>query len=316
MKGSENMKESLMSDELFRHAFVISTCIGILSRAFVLRVKDKQYPSRPQDYLEQIIISGLSSSLGAVVFPALLDKEFAALTFFAVAIQQFQGLSKEERITLENIDNDQIVPKGSAYIEEISSTYEARSYISLASSLGASITYIRAVNVYELGFWGALLASSVIGFGIAFILRRFLRRDSVADVAEIKPAKITFDGPILKVNEMMIHNIGLEDTRKRYVENGLAVEIIPKNMADFGVINDLGQRQAILHNLYIHLGIDKDVDEKDILSITRVNYETKSVLIPYIPLKKDLEVMIDVIRSTPIIETAKGTASAYKSNIS
>ena len=99
------MKESLIADDLFRRAFIVALLIGVLCRGLVLRVTDKQYPSRPQDYLEQIIISGLSASLGAIAFPALIDKEFSALTFFAVAIQQFQGLSQEERITIENIDN-------------------------------------------------------------------------------------------------------------------------------------------------------------------------------------------------------------------
>lgn len=75
------MKESLIADDLFRRAFIVALLIGVLCRGLVLRVTDKQYPSRPQDYLEQIIISGLSASLGAIAFPALIDKEFSALTF-------------------------------------------------------------------------------------------------------------------------------------------------------------------------------------------------------------------------------------------
>ena len=144
------MKESLLNDDLFRRSFIVALFIGILCRGLVLRVTDKQYPSRPQDYLEQIIISGLSASLGAIAFPALIDKEFSALTFFAVAIQQFQGLAEQERITLENIDNDEVVPKGAAYVEEIASTYETRSYISLFSSLVASTVYIVIARRYDL----------------------------------------------------------------------------------------------------------------------------------------------------------------------
>ena len=136
------MKEDLLRQSLFRHSFIIALILGILCRAFVLRVTDKQYPTRPQDYLEQIITSALASALGAIALPALMDKEFSALTFFAIAIQQFQGLAQQERITLENIDNDEIVKKGSAYVEEIASTYEARCYVSLLSSLVASGLFI------------------------------------------------------------------------------------------------------------------------------------------------------------------------------
>ena len=143
------MKHSLIADDVFRRAFIVALFIGILCRGLVLRVTNRQYPSRPQDFLEQIIISGLAASLGAIAFPALIDKEFSALTFFAVAIQQFQGLSQQEAITLDNLDNDEVVPKGECYVEEIAATYESRSYISLFSALAASVAYIFFARRYS-----------------------------------------------------------------------------------------------------------------------------------------------------------------------
>lgn len=310
------MKESLLDDSLFRQAFVVAMFVGIICRGFVLRITDRQYPTRPQDYLEQIIISGLSASLGAVALPALIDKEFAALTFFAVAIQQFQGVSEQERITIENIDNEEVVKKGTAYLEEIASTYESRSYISLFSSLVASIAFIFSVKRFDFTFFSATLCSIVAGAIVGVIFRRLLRRDSVGDIADVVPAKINFEGSILKVNNTVITDIGLQDSRNRYLQKGLAIEIIPKTLGAFGVVNDIGQRQAIIHNIFIHMGIDKDVDEKDILAISRTNLEKNTIVIPYIPILKDIETMIEVCKSTPIIETAKGYQSAYKKKYS
>ena len=306
------MKESLFNDELFRRAFLVSTFIGVLCRGLVLRVTDKQYPTRPQDYLEQIIISGLAASLGAIALPALVDKEFSSLTFIAVAIQQFQGLAKQERITLENIDNGEVVPKGSAYVEEIASTYESRSYISLFASLAASIVYIYLNKKFNASFLLSTIGAVIAGAIVGLIFRRYLRRSSIGDVADIVVANINFEGPILKVNDTIITNIGLKDTRDKYLKNGLAIEIIPKSMSSFGIINDLGQRDAIIHNLFIHMGIDKDVDEKDIVAISRVVLNKNTVVIPFMPVLKDINVMIDVAKSTPILETAKGKQSAYK----
>lgn len=306
------MKESLLSEELFRRAFIVAMLIGIVCRGLVLRVTDRQYPTRPQDYIEQIIISGLSASLGAIALPALMDKEFSALTFFAVAIQQFQGLAKQERITIENIDKSELVPKGSAYVEEIASTYESRSYISLFSALASSVTFILIAKRYNLGFVICTIASIVSGAIVGFIFRRYLRRDSIGDIADVIPANIKFDGANLMVNDVYISNIGLEDTRTKYLKEGLAVQIIPRDLGKFGVVNDLGQRSAILHNIYIHMGINKDVDEKDILAISRTDLDNKTVVLPYIPILKDIDEMIRVIKSTPVIETAKGKQSAYK----
>ncbi len=306
------MKESLLNEELFRRAFIVAMLVGIICRGLVLRVVDKQYPTKPQDYVSQVIISGLAASLGAIAFPALIDKEFSALTFFAVAIQQFQGISNQERITIQNIDSGELVPKGSSYIEEICSTYESRSYISLLSALVASIAFIRGYKIHNLGYIGATLAAVVGGIIVGLIFRRYLRRDSIGDVADVLPARISFDGAILKVNNVYIDNIGLEDTRDRYLNKGLAIEIKAKSMGDFGIVNDEGQRQAILHNIFLHMGIDKDVDEKDILAISRTDLDNRTIVIPYIPLFKDIDELIRVVKSTPIMETSKGKQSAYK----
>lgn len=306
------MNDSLINDALFRHAFITAIVIGTLCRFFVLRVKDKQYPSRPQDYIEQIIVAALAASLGAIALPALIDKEFSALTFLAVGIQQFQGLAQQEQITLENIDNDSLLEKGQPYIDEIASTYEVRSYISLFSSLIASIVYIYIARKYDASTLTCILFSALGGVIVALIFRRLLRRQSVNDIADIYLAKINFDGPLLKVNDVTMTNIGLKDSRKKYLENGLAIEIVPKDMASFGTVNDIGQQKAIMHNIYIHLGMDKDVDDRDLLALSKTDLKKKSVVIVMIPLLKDEITFMNVAGSTPILDTSKGKQSAYK----
>jgi hypothetical protein len=293
----------------------VSLILGILCRGLVLRITDRQYPKRPQDFLEQIVTSGLAASLGAIALPALIEKEFSALTFFAVAIQQFQGLGEQERITLANIDEEEIVKKGAAYVEEIASTYESRCYISLLSALMASWLFIFSRNRFNFGFLGCTIIASIGAIIVGILLKRYLRRESIGDIAEIKPAKIYFDGPLLKVNDVVVSNIGLSDTRKKYLESGLAIEIVPKTIGDYGIISDLGQRQAIIHNIFIHLGIDKDVDEIDILATSSLDIEKNTVIIPFIPILKDVQTMIQIAKSTPILESAKGKNSDYKKSI-
>ncbi len=306
------MNESQINDALFRHAFITAMIIGTLCRFFVLRVKDKQYPSRPQDYIEQIIIAALAASLGAVALPALMDKEFSALTFLAVGIQQFQGLSQQEKITLENIDSDDLVSKGADYINEIATTYEVRSYISLFSALVSSIVYIYVSKAFDADIFVCIIFSAIGGIIVGLIFKRILKRESINDVADIHMAQITFEKQLLKVNGITMANIGLKDTRKKYLEQGMAIEIMPKNMSDFGIINDIGQQRAIMHNIYIHLGFAKDVDEKDLLPIARTDLDRKSVVIIMIPLIKDEVTFMQVAGSTPVLDTSKGKQSAYK----
>lgn len=306
------MNNSQINDALFRHAFITAMVIGTLCRFFVLRVKDKQYPSRPQDYVEQIIVAALAASLGSVALPALIDKEFSALTFLAVGIQQFQSLSQQEQITLENIENDDLIDKGQPYIDEIASTYEARSYVSLFSALVASLIYIFISRIYDDSVLICTITSTIGGIIVALIFRKILRRQSVNDLADVYLGKITFDGPLLKVNDVIMGNIGLKDSRKKYLEKGVAIEIVPKDMDSFGTINDIGQQKAIIHNIYIQLGMDKDIDERDLLAIAKTNLKKKSVVMVMIPLLKDEITFIKAAGSTPIIGTSKGKQSAYK----
>ena len=229
-----------------------------------------------------------------------------------MGIQQFQGLSQQEKITLENIDSDEIVSKGEGYINEIATTYEVRSYISLFSALLSSIVYIYIARKFDADILICIIAASIAGIIVGLFFRRVLRRPSINDVAEIYMAKISFEEQLLKVNDITMTNIGLKDTRKKYLEQGMAIEIVPKSMTDFGIINDIDQQRAIMHNIYIHLGFAKDVDEKDLLPIARTNLDKKSVVIIMIPLIKDEVTFMQVAGSTPVLDTSKGKQSAYK----
>ena len=306
------MKESVLDEALFRHSFLVAVLLGTLCRLLVLRISDRQYPTRPQDYIEQIIMAGLTSALGGIALPALMDKEFSALTFLAVGIQQFQGLSKQEKITLNNIDEDELVPKGVTYIEEIASTYEVRSYVSLFAALCSSIGYILVAKRFGENILICTAVAAILALIVGLIFRRILRRNSINDIADIKEAKLYFDGPIMKVNDVVITNIGLKQTREKFLKGGIALEVVPKDEKDFGVINDLGQRDEIIHNIFIHTGIDRDIDEHDIVSTSKVDLKTKSVLIVFMPILNDMNLIKQVAGSTPILEAAKGKQSNYK----
>ena len=55
----------------------------------------------------------------------------------------------------------------------------------------------------------------------------------------------------------------------------------------------------------------KDIDEKDLLATTKINLDKNTVVIPYLPLVKDIDELIKVVKSTPILEVSKGKQSAY-----
>lgn len=309
---SKNKGAEIMNDAtLFRRAFLITTIIGVISRMLILRLVNKQQPTQPQDYIEQLILSIIASALGAVAYPALLDKEFSALTFLAIGIQQFQDVAQEEKTTLTNIDTVELSPRGPTYIEDISRNYEVRNYLSLFTSLFASVAFILCHRKFN---WNMLMctgAACVAGAIVGFIFKKILTLKSIGDVSDVEMVDIEFDGPLLKVDGVMIANIGLETSRQRYIEKGVGIKIIPNDMRGAGIITDLGQKSAILHDLYIHMGVDRDVDEPEFISIAKTNLNDNSVVFAFIPLVKDINLIKQSIKSTPIIQNAKGNYNAY-----
>ncbi|MGL5751984.1 MAG: YIEGIA domain-containing protein [Paraclostridium sp.] len=297
---------------LFRRAFGIALILGILSRLIVLRLVNKQQPTQPQDYIEQLILSFIASALGAIAFPALINKEFAALTFLSVGIQQFQEVASEERITLANLEHTESVGKGITYIDEIAKNYEVRNYLSIFSSLAASIAFILCNNILKANLILCTIAATIGAAIVCLIFKKILSKKSLEDIIDVQVVPIEFDGPLLKVDNVAITNIGLASSRQQYLSKGIGFKIIPKDIVAYGIISDSAQLQVMLHNVYIHMGLDRDVDEPDFIPIARPNMDNRTITFAYIPLVKDEKLTIKAIKSTPILDSAKGNNNAYR----
>ena len=101
------------------HVILIGVVLGCLGRLLLLHIDYRQYPSYPQGYVIHVSMALISSFLGAVAIPALLDKDYAAATFLGLAATQFRDVRKMERDTLANMESMELVPRGSSYIEGI-----------------------------------------------------------------------------------------------------------------------------------------------------------------------------------------------------
>ncbi len=285
-------------------SIIVSISIGILSRTYMMRIDHRQYPSYPQGFLSHITLGLIASSLGAVAVPALATKEFGAVTFLSLAAQQFRDVRNLERQSLDNIEPTELVPRGTAYIEDIAKAFEARNYMvmltSLITSLAMSLSRVLKAK-QEL----QVITGVMIGIASMMMLRKLLTRQLIGEIAEIKPAKISFDGPLLTINDVIIMNIGLKGSRKIYEERGIAVEIIPRDPSASATLSNIGQRQAIQHQAATQLGIRKDIDEPDFTPLARRNPHNGNLVMALIPMEPDVGLLVDVVKKTPVLETCK-----------
>ncbi|WP_242972977.1 YIEGIA family protein [Anaeromicrobium sediminis] len=290
------------------HDFIVSMLpsfmMGILARIYMIRIDQRQYPSYPQGLISHFTLGIIAAFLGAVALPALVEKEFGAVTFLAVAAQQFRDVRSMERESLDNIEPTELVQRGTAYIEDIAKAFEARNYMVILTSLSTSLT-IYCVKIIYSNIYVEFIVGICVGTIVMLFLKFLLMRQSIRQIGEVRSAKMVFDGPILLVDDVVITNVGLDATKDFYLKYGLAAEIIPRDEDAIETLANVGQSQTILHNIYVQLGIKRDSDDVEYAPFAKRNLETGSMIIICIPLIKDEKLLLESIQGTPILETAK-----------
>lgn len=285
-------------------SITVSIIVGIMSRGYMMKIDHRQYPSYPQGFLAHMTLGLIAASLGAVAIPALATKEFGAVTFLSLAAQQFRDVRNLERQSLDNIEPTELVPRGTAYIEDIAKAFEARNYMVMLSALLTSLS-MNLSRVLKAGKEVQVIVGLVFGIATMVLLKKLLTRQLIGEIADVKPAKIGFDGPLLTINDVIIMNIGLKGSRKIYEERGIAVEIIPKDPSGSATLSNIGQRQAIQHQAATQLGIRKDIDEPDFTPLARRNPHNGNLVMALIPMEPDVDLLVDVVMKTPVLETCR-----------
>ena len=296
--------------------FFVAMIIGVISRLIMLNLDQKQYPSQPDILVSQIVLAFVASSLGALLIPALVDRSYTSITFLSLAAEQFRQVRNNRRDTLQSLEGTQLVPRGNSFIEEIARTYEIRNYMCIVTSfLTVSVFYVLdgEFNVDENL---ALIISTIVGLVIAYILKKSLSRQSIGDIAEVSIVDISFvNESILKVGSLQgITNIGLKKDRERYLKEGVGIEIRPKNNSyiNASILNNPGQRQVICYNLYSRLGVLRESNEPVFTPIPRKDPNTQAILIAFIPMEKNEQKVIEAIKSSPILASARGKNLSLK----
>jgi uncharacterized protein len=299
------MKEGLISTE---HIVLIVTAlsIGTLARFITIKEDYRQYPSYPNGYMIHLITGFVAAALGAVAIPALMTKNFVAVTFLTLAIQQFRDVRKMERDSLKDLENTEYTYRGDAYIDGISKTFEARNYFSLIVSLVTGLT-IQLVNANEI--WINIVSGSVVGLIILYILLRFSKGKTVGDIAKVQIGNVEVKGSELFVDGIFVSNqLGTENAQKLFVNEGIAVTITPNEDHFRITLDNYGQRQAIIFEAVRAIGVKR-------YHFTRKDYEEGKIIITLVPLIQDENKLIETVKNTPLLESAKKSHSVMQTNL-
>ncbi|MTI61838.1 MAG: YIEGIA protein [Firmicutes bacterium] len=291
-----------------QHIVLIITSVitGTFARLFVLKQDYRQYPSYPNGYLIHIITAFVAAFLGAVAIPALIAKNFVAVTFLALAIQQFREIRKIEKESLQGLENTEYTYRGDAYIDGIAKTFESRNYFSLVVSFLTAST-IQLIT-YDL-IWLEVVSGLVVGLIATYLLHRFSKGKTIGDIADVEIGRVDIKGSELYVDNIYVSNLlGSENASKMYKKEGIAAVIYPKEEHFRITLDNFGQRQAALFEATRAVGVKR-------YHFTRKDYKKGRVVITLIPIIQDKNAFIEAIKKTPLLENVKKSHSIMDTNL-
>ncbi|MBA4495620.1 YIEGIA family protein [Paenactinomyces guangxiensis] len=280
---------------IYTWAVVVGVIMGILTRMRMLQIDYRQYPTYPHGYITHLALGLIASALGAVAVPALLQKDYTAVTFLALAAQQFRDVRNMERETLSKLDEMELVPRGASYIEGIAKVFESRNYLVMLSAILTSLSVILSRS-WLIGIIAGVILIGITGY--------FMSGKVVKDIAVISEGQLRVEGANLFVEDIYLMNIGLEDNKKRILEHGIGIIIKPKDASSVVTIGNLGQRQAIMHDVSAILGVFRDTGEPALVPIAKRDLDDGRLGLLILPQERDVKRAIHVIQYVPVLESA------------
>ena len=269
---------------------------GTMARVITLVIDYRQNPSYPNGQFINVVTGFIAAALGSVAIPAIVEKDFTAITFLAVAIQHFRDIRKLEGDSLGKLEHTEYAKRGEAYIDGIAKTYEARNYISLLTAL-ITVFVMKISGLQDIFL--LVLVGLATGLASVYVMKYITKGKTVGDICTVKPGKITVEGSELHVDGMYVTSIlGTDRSKELMLKEGLAVVVEPKQPIFRITLENYGQRQAMLFEAVRALGVRR-------YKFTRRNFTQGKIAIAFVPIISDMDIFIAAVKNTPILENSR-----------
>lgn len=276
---------------------LIGVLTGVAARWIMLKNDYRHYPTYPHGRLTHLTMGFIAAGLGAVAVPALAEPDYVAITFLALAAQQFRDIRNMERESLGELEETKMIKRGTDYIEGIAKVFEARNYlVMLAALLSSGATQI----------WGWSYGVAV-GLVCILVAYKLMTGAKMRDIADFEAGKLHFSGSLLMVEDIVIMNVGLASTREKILAEGLGVVIHPRDDNARLTLDSPGQRMAIIHDVVSILGSKVDISEPELMPMIRKHVDKGYLGFFILANEPDIESVIAVVSRVPVLESSQAT---------
>jgi hypothetical protein len=275
-------------------AIIFGIVFGMITRLCLLQIDYRQYPTYPHGQVIHIALGLIASALGAVAIPALLKPDYTAVTFLTLAAQQFRDVRNMERETLQKLDGMELVPRGFSYIEGIAMVFEGRNYLVMLASLFTSAAVI--FFTWRIGL--------IVGVCIVVLSTVLKSGKTIGQIGDIYEVPLRFKDAGLYADDIYLMNIGLYENQQLILKHGVGIVIQPRDASSRITLSNLGQRQAILHDVSSILGVMRDSGEPSLTPIAKLDLSDGRLGMVLLPQTKDVQRLIEIIKYVPVLESA------------
>ena len=151
------------------------------------------------------------------------------------------------------LEENTLVPRGLDYIEGIAKVFESRNYLVMLVSLVTS-----GATIY-----GGVGLGAVAGL-VMILFARFLMRGSfIRGIARVTEGKLHFEKSLLYVDDIVLMNVGDPEAREKILREGVGIVLHPYDDDGRSILNNLGQRQALVHDISMLVGNKLEVGEQE-----------------------------------------------------
>ncbi|MCM3596968.1 YIEGIA family protein [Metabacillus idriensis] len=283
---------------------LFGVAFGVTSRLYMLRTDYRQYPTYLHGKIIHVALGFIAAGLGTIAIPAIMEEEFTAITFLTLAASQFREVRNMERNTLTELDRYELVSRGSTYIEGIAVAFESRNYLVIFTSLVTTLAYL-VVNIW---------AAAAAGVICLIVSKKLMAGSKLKDIVHIEYKEPHFEGAGLYIDNIYIMNIGIPAKQEAVLKYGMGFILTPKNYNARTTIANLGQRQAILHDVSTALGVHRDSGEPSLVPLAKRDLDDGRVGVFVLPQGGDIELAKTVIGEVPTLENAIRMPSESKAN--
>ncbi len=294
----------MVSMNEYTYPILFGVIFGVAVRLYMLRTDYRQYPSYLHGKIIHIALGFIAAGLGTVAVPSIMEQDFTAITFLTIAASQFRDVRNMERNTLTEMDSYELVPRGKTYIEGIAVAFESRNYLVIFTSFLSTLSYL-AINMW---------AGIIVGTICLFVCKKLMAGSKLKDIVDIEYVQPTFDGAGLYVDNIYIMNIGLPARQKEVLKYGMGFILKPKSFNARATIANLGQRQAILHDVSNALGVFRDSGTPALVPLAKRDLDDGRVGVFVLPQERDVKKAIEVIGQVPTLENAIRMPTESKAN--